>query len=397
MSDRLPQLRRRRSPSSGRLLAYAKFNGRTVSFGPFGPDAKRRFDAFLADWLANGRQAPASHDQDGAPVVADLVARYLEHAEQHYLMPDGSPSREIENLRRALAPLLESAGEVPADGFQVANLEQVQRTLADRGLARTTIRARINAIRRMFRWCESRRLVPPGTWEHLRALEHLRPGRTRARETKPVEAVGWAHVQAVLPHLSSPLRAAVLVQWHAGLRPGEVLTITRRQIDMGGRVWIYRPTQHKGVWRGRERIIRLGPKAQEALRPLLRLDPDAPLISPRDAVAELREQKRASRKTRVQPSQLRRAQAAAARPKAIISDRYTVKVYRRAIDRACIAAEIPSWSPNQLRHACAARLFGMGQVEAARAVLGHSRLDMTRHYAATADARLAEDAMLQHG
>lgn len=386
---REPRLLRRRSPSTGRWLAYAKFDGRTVSFGACGPEAQRAFDTFKAEWLRNGRRLPDDPD-DAETTVADLVADFLEHGERVYV------PREVVNLRAALAPVLERFGALPVRQFDVTCLEIVQRQLAEARLARSTIKSRMNAIRRCWRWGESRRLCPAGSWEHLRTLEHLKPGRTPARETQPVDAVPWKWVEPILPHLSQPLAAAVLVQWHAGLRPGEILTMTRRQLDTSGKIWIYRPTHHKGTWRGRERIIRLGPKAQEALRPLLKLDANAPIISPRDAIAEQKQRKRAARRTRpTKQMRERDARAAAAGP--AVAEAYDVNTYRRAIHRACDDADVPRWGPHRLRHACAARLFSAGEFEAARAVLGHSRMDMTRHYAAAADAKLAGDAMLRHG
>lgn len=384
---RNPKLLTRASPSTGRLLAYAKFNGRTVSFGPAGPDAREAFDRALARWLANGRRLL---DRDEQQTVENVLSAFLEQAARGY------SAGEVENLQRALAPVRQHFGQLPAAEFTVSCLEVVQHELADQALTRSTIRSRVNAIRRAWRWAEQRRLVPIGSWKHLCTLEHLKPGRTKAREPKIVEAVPWAWVEPVLEHLLPPLRAAVQLQWWSGLRPGEVLSLTGRQIQRTGKVWTYRPVQHKGVWRGRERVVRFGPRAQEVIGPLLKLDPDAAVISPRDGVAAQKVRKRAARRSPMTPSQRARdARNATRRP--LAGEFYDVRTYNRAVQRACDAAEVPRWSPHRLRHACAARLFEQGQFEAARAVLGHARLDMTRHYAASADSRLAEDAMQQHG
>ncbi|MCR9248679.1 MAG: site-specific integrase [bacterium] len=225
---------------------------------------------------------------------------------------------------------------------------------------------------------------------------HVKPGRTPAKETKIVDPVPWAWVKAVLPHLTGPIRASVLLQWWSGMRPSEALTMTGRQLQRTDTIWIYRPVQHKGVWRGRDRIVQLGPNAQEVLRPRLKLDPDAAIITPLDAFLEVKAKKRADRKTKVQPSQQARDERNAKKAPPVGAF-YDVNSYRTAIHRACDKAGVPRWSPHRLRHAAAARLFGAGEFEAARAVLGHSRLDMTRHYAASADRRLAADAMARLG
>ncbi|PIE23314.1 MAG: hypothetical protein CSA62_07920 [Planctomycetota bacterium] len=39
-----------------------------------------------------------------------------------------------------------------------------------------------------------------------------------------------------------------------------------------------------------------------------------------------------------------------ANPKRKLSNSYTTETYRRAVHRACTAAGVPTWSPNQLRH-----------------------------------------------
>lgn len=376
----------------GSRYCYCKVAGRQHWFGHEGdPETQRRFAEWLAEFLANGRRVPNTKADADSFRVADVFAEFLEHAATIY--SDGA----LENVKRAIEPVLLDFGQLPVAKFGVSCLEKVQQDLADAALCRATIRARMNAIRRVFRWGEKRRLVPMGTWEHLRTLEHVRPGRTKATESRIVVAAEWRHVQPALNYLSTPLRAAALLQWHAGLRPGEVLALTGAQLDRSGPVWVYRPKQHKGLWKGRERTIRFGPKAQEILRPLLKLDPNAALISPRDALAEQKAEKARTRRTKVQPSQQKRAEERAANPKLEVAEFYDVNTYARAVLRACDRADVPRWSPHQLRHACAARLFEKGEFEAARAVLGHSRLDMTRHYAKSADARLASDAMLRNG
>ena len=57
------------------MLTYATINGRTVSFGPDEPEARREFEAFLASWLAAGRQLP---DDDAPPPVPLTVDQLIE-------------------------------------------------------------------------------------------------------------------------------------------------------------------------------------------------------------------------------------------------------------------------------------------------------------------------------
>jgi integrase len=61
-----------------------------------------------------------------------------------------------------------------------------------------------------------------------------------------------------------------------------------------------------------------------------------------------------------------------------------------------VAAGVPAWSPNQLRHAAATRIRRELGLEAARAVLGHSSAQVTEIYAEL-DQSKAADAMKRLG
>ena len=100
---------------------------------------------------------------------------------------------------------------------------------------------------------------------------------------------------------------------------------------------------------------------------------------------ERNKQKRAKRKTKVQPSQVSRKKAVPAKPP---GERYTSAGYRRALTyatgQAIKAGELPpgtSWHPHQLRHNCATRIRKMGGLDAVRAVLGHRSVIQSAEYA----------------
>ncbi len=56
---------------------------------------------------------------------------------------------------------------------------------------------------------------------------------------------------------------------------------------MGGAVWLYRPVHHKLAYRGKRRVIAIGPQAQAVLREFFTPDLQAYLFSPCRAVEEL--------------------------------------------------------------------------------------------------------------
>src|SRR5262249_38232960 len=144
-------------------------------------------------------------------------------------------------------------------------------------------------------------------------------------------------------------------------------------------------TRHKTAWRGRVRVIALGPKAQAVVRPFLALDTQAHLFSPARALAERAAGRRARRKTRVQPSQQSRRKA---NPRRRRRDFYTNLSYLPGIRGACRRAGVPHWPPNQLRHTFATVVRRQHGLEAAQVLLGHAHASTTEIYA-EADTALA--------
>jgi integrase len=236
--------------------------------------------------------------------------------------------------------------------------------------------------------------VPGTVLQDLKAVRGLAKDRSPARETEPVKPVSEAYVDAVSPFVRPPVRAMIQLQRLTGMRPGEACVMRACEIDMTGPVWLYRPKQHKTSWRGHQRVIALGPRAQEIVRPFLTLNTQAYLFSPREAVRALREDQRANRKTKLQPSQVCRKKK---NPKRAPGERYSTHAYLIAIRRGCEAADhaahkanpearpeevlVPYWHPNQLRHLHGTEVRRRFGLEAAQVALGHAKADVTQVYA----------------
>lgn len=370
---------------SGR--SYAKFNGNQVWFGPWDdPATHEEFARYKAEWMASGRQVERPSRE--AITVADLVARFLLHSETYYRKPDGTPTHEIVNVRYTAKPLLALYGSLPAGEFGVRQLKAVRAQMVERGLARKTINDRTSRIVRMFKWASGEELIRLETWAALRAVEPLRAGRSEARETGPVAPVEWGDVEATLSAMCSPVRGLVLLQWYTGMRPGEAIQMRPMDLEREGSVWLYRPVRHKLEHHaGKRRVVALGPRAQEVLRPFLdrvpRPDPKSPIFSPRDATAERHREARRARKTPRWPSHVaaKSAQANSSKGLREPGTRYRTDSYRRAIARACDAVGVDRWTPNQLRHAAATRIRAEYGIDAARVILGHSSAETTEIYA----------------
>jgi integrase len=137
---------------------------------------------------------------------------------------------------------------------------------------------------------------------------------------------------------------------------------------------------HKLSWRGKLRKILLGPKSQAMLRPFLEgRDPESFVFSPKESKEALQAERAAKRKSKRQPSQVRRKKKP--NPKRRPREYYSAHAYSRAVARTCEKAGIPIWRPNRLRHTAATIIRREYGLEAAQVILGHTRCDTTQIYA----------------
>jgi len=163
---------------------------------------------------------------------------------------------------------------------------------------------------------------------------------------------------------------------------------------MSSPVWTYRPASHKNKHRGLDRVIFLGPQAQEIIKPFLSTNLEAYLFSPRAYLEDLHRRRAEQRKTKRTPSELKRRRKA--NPRRVPAECYNRRSYRVAIVRACRKAGVPEWSPLQLRHTAATRIRAKYGLEAVKAILGHTRVETSQLYAER-DMGRAEQVMKEIG
>jgi integrase len=397
------------------------------------PESRREYARILAE-LATGPAAPPAVPAGRRLTVDEVLLAFWLHAERHYRTHDGNPTTEVEEIRRSILPLRKLYGHTPAAEFGPKAVAAVRQEMIAAGWCRTLINRRMERIKRVFRWAAAEELVPVTVYQSLRTLAGLQKGRTAARESEAVKPVDPKHVADTLPHLSRHVRAMVQLQQLTGMRPGEVCGLTFDQVDRSEELWVYRPARHKTAHRGKPRAVPLGPKAralllefvtdgkwppedfarvelnnpdhatlrliaadayQEAgrehdaqlLRDLARpvvllsgcvVDPLAPVFSPAREREERFKRWRAARKSKVQPSQVRRK---VQNPEKVPSKLYHPHAYSNAIAKACKQRGIPHWHPNMLRHLHATEVRRRYGLEAAQAALGHARADVTQVYA----------------
>lgn len=303
-----------------------------------------------------------------------VLAAFWRHCEGHYESPSS-----VENIRRSLSKVKELYAHTKAVDFGPKALKAVRAAMVADGLARTTVNNRIRKIKMAFAWAVEEELLPGSVHYALSAVKGIRRGKEGVRETEPVKPVADDHVTATLAQLHEPVRSMVEVQRLTGMRPGEVFVMRTGDIDRTGPIWVYSPRRHKTTNSGKARPIPIGPRAQVALLPWLKADPDAFLFTPAQAIALKVERRKEGRKSPFTPSQ--RARRPKAKPKHAPRESYNRAGYLHAITRACDKAGVSRWSPNRLRHSLATEVRKRFGLEATQCVLGHARADVTQVYA----------------
>lgn len=371
------------------------------------PETEGRYRTFVAEWVAAGCRWPDEKRPEAVLTVQGLVDAYKSHVGQHYRRPStGEPTREGENLGHAVVELLELFRDLPATKVDALVVKRVREAMVERKLCRRTVNDRMQRIQRMVRWAAEERLVPPSVHHEVKLVSPLKPGRGGAHDNPPRMAVSIEHVEAAKKHLPKPLVALVDFMLLTGARCGEAVQLASRYIDRTKDVWEFRPPKHKGEWRGHARVVLIGPKAQAALLPFVREEPDRAWFRPCDVVdamhAESRKRHALDRRAKGQPlwpkhmARVRSKRKGAAGKRAPGKD-YTPNAVGRAIQRACDAAGIPRFGPHALRHAAASKIYAELGEEAAVATIGHGSPIISRRYTTAARQALAVHTAKQLG
>jgi integrase len=309
LTHRLPKYRLHR-PSG---QAVVTLNGFDHYLGTHGSEAsKQAYQRKVSEWVASSKLAAAVPSSASDFTVDEVFIRYWAHVTAYYVK-DGQPTGEQHALRSALTPLVNLYGPTRAADFGPLQLKAVREWMIKQKLSRRLINQRVNRVRRMFKWAVENAYLNPAVLQGLQAVSPLKRGRCEAPDTDPVRPLPEDVLEKTIEHMSPEVAAMARLQWHTGMRPGEVVIMRTRDIDQGQTVWRYRPASHKTQHHGIERVIPIGPKARAIVQPFLRADPDEYLFSPARKMLAWNEQRKQRRSTPMTPSQA--ARAAKRRPK----------------------------------------------------------------------------------
>ncbi len=357
--------------------ARVRINGRDIYLGLYNSsESWRKYHQLLAEYPTPQSRIIVA-ESGSSSCIAELVAHFVEHAHTYYRHnPD-----EKYRIKAAITPLVELYGSTRVDEFTPKRLKAVRQHLIDNGnarsgrpLSRSYVNELTRVIKSVFRWGVSEELVPVTVHQALGTVVGLRKGRTKnVREPVPIKPVPPEHIEAVLSCVSPEIGAMICLQDLGGMRPDEVTIMRPCDIDTTGDIWVYRISgrfngegdQERGSktdWREGvdSKEILLGPKAQDVLEPWLgKRSGSEYLFSPREVCERL------GRINRSRPPR----------------DRYDDETYCQAVQRACVRAGVPVWTPGRLRHNAGTRIRMKFGVEAARLVLGHQNVSTTEIYA----------------
>lgn len=293
------------------------------------------------------------------PTVRELAASYRAH------LTESRTSAWLENnqhrVEGGLRPLVELFGSEWADDFGPRKLATLIAEMARPGrLSAASLRARLDHVRRAFRWAAATERVPASVWHAVQSVPNPRIGEFGLRGSHARQPVGEEAVFAILPELNPVVRAIVELLWWTGARPGEIRKLRPCEIDRSGIVW--------------------------------------------RATLELREE----RMTPLWPSHVARYERERAeRDEQAVGDAYSSRSLSRAVDRAqdrvnrkrreSGAPPFERWTLYCIRHAALSRIRREEGLEAAKAFAGHSGMAMTLGYTTEAERDYAIDLAARLG
>ncbi len=317
------------------------------------PESYARYYALLAEYNANGKQAPEKvspgnlEDETRLAETAILVKHVIADF-RHRELPrhSGGHHNRFDNLLKLLD---EKHGDDEADSFGPRRLEALRDGFLKKGNCRKYANMKTRFVVRIIKHGVARELVSPDRIVALEALPPLRKGQ--AKDNPKRAAANLNDVKATLPHLCETVVAMVRIQIAKAMRPSELFKMTPGMIDRSGDVWFYRPVEHKTADHGVVKAVPILGDALEALTPFLFGDAHEICFQTH------------------------------------LGTPWDKDSYRRHITRACEDNGITRWTPYMLRHTAAQQVRDEAGAEAAQALLGHSRLSTTEVYAKASEAK----------
>jgi integrase len=369
---RIPSYRLHKNSGQARVT----IQGRDYFLGKFDSEESRKeYARIIAEYLAS--EGKTTFDKPVSELcVGHVLADYLDHCKGYF-----GDSTEGKNVKRAMAPVAELYSDLPVDEFGPLQFKAVRTkwtevTTRSRGYCN----AQMKRVLRFLKWGVGEGKIPAKVIEECRCVAPLKKGKCGLADTEPIQPVSMELVESTLPHLTKVVADMVRFQLATACRPGEVVKITPAMVDQSGEVWEIKLDQHKTAFRGKKRVLYVGPKGQVILRPYLTRRADKPCFSPAESERQRLDAKHAARVVPLSCGN-RPGKNTSRRPKRHPGESFITGSYTNSIRYACNRAKLKHWSPLQLRHTAATLVRRQFGIEGAQVILGHSELTVTQVYA----------------
>ena len=358
--------------------AYVNLGGKVIYLGEHGTDESReRYNRVKAEWLVNRHSEKFQPKHSNGPTMASLGDAHLDRAAVYY-----AGSTEYANLKLALLPVSELFALMPAKDFGILQYRACRDWwLRDPKRSRQYVNKQMKRLLRILKWSVGEGLIPPSIHQACQCVAPLKAGRTEAKESEPVKPVPEADVTKTIAKCTTVVADMIRFQQLVGCRPGELVTITPAMVNRSSEVWTITLAKHKTAYRGKQRTIYVGPKAQKILTKYLLRSEDAACFSPVESEKERRQTKHDERVTPLSCGNRPGSNRIARKPRKAPGEAFSTGTYARSVRSACLRAKVTPWSPNQLRHNAATSIRKEFGLEAAQVILGHSELGVTQVYA----------------
>lgn len=324
--------------------AFVRINGKQIYLGLYNsPESREAYDHEILHWRR-------LHDTTGkhSTTVGQLCLAFQKHADHFYVDENGKSTGEANNYRKSLRVLVSMFRSVLCTEFGPLKLKAVRSELENSSV-RTQVNKSVSRIKSVFRWGVENEMVPAEVVMALDCVKGLRKGRCKAKESEPILPVPDADLEASLKCMTRNVSTICELLVLTGARVSEIRTMRVGDIDTSNNVWLMRPGSHKNAWRGKDRTIFIGPKAQVLLMPFVAdaVQSDLIVFRPREE-----------------------------------NEPYTLRGLESSIRKACKRAKVDHWGPGRLRHNAATIInTEFGDIDASRVVLGHSEKTTTQIYA----------------
>lgn len=375
----------------GKKHGVVTINGTDFYCGPHGSKTSlNEYDRIVAEYLASGRSKDFGQPEPVVETIkmAELIRRFGIYAKGYHVRKDGTQTGVHHNMKPLMRTLNRLYGKIPVEEWRQEQFQAFINYAARNGfgevpkndengeaLSQRSLGDAMGHIKKMFKWANQNGLAGV---EHEQAIKNVTLQR-RGRATDEVEAVPDEFVDLALPHMPEMVADMCRLQMVSGMRPGEVIAITKGQIEFGEDDWVYKPKNHKNAHRKKSRSIPLVPAAQQILDKYLGAE-DEPCFSPAKSIEMQRARRSAERVVPLSCGTTRKKNAENRG-----GDYYSAGSYRKAVQRAqekVFYGKVGfKWSPNQIRHRVGEKLQDAVGIEAVLQVHGHSDLKTSRRYA----------------